>query len=94
MGSLDTPRSPCSVPVRRPRISCWRRNGLTPREHQIAGLVLGGLSNDQIARKLYVSRHTVGDHVKAILRKIGARSKQEFIASILGRVGRATDSAS
>lgn len=69
-------------------------NGLTPREHQIAGLVLGGLSNDQIARKLYVSRHTVGDHVKAILRKIGARSKQEFIASILGRVGRATDSAS
>lgn len=62
-------------------------NGLTARERQIAGLVLGGLSNDQIAQKHYVSRHTVGDHVKAILRKTGARSKQEFIASILGRVG-------
>jgi DNA-binding CsgD family transcriptional regulator len=59
-------------------------HGLTPRERQLAGLVLDGLSNDQIARRLFLSRYTVGDHVKAILGKVGARSKQEFIASTLG----------
>lgn len=65
-------------------------HGLTPRERQLAGLVLRGLSNDEIARRLFLSRYTVGDHVKAILGKVGARSKQEFIASTLGGPNRAT----
>jgi len=59
-------------------------HGLTRRERQLAGLVLHGLSNDKIAQRLFLSRYTVGDHVKAILGKVGARSKQEFIASTLG----------
>jgi DNA-binding CsgD family transcriptional regulator len=59
-------------------------HGLTPRERQLAGQVLHGLSNDEIARRLFLSRYTVGDHVKAILAKVGARSKQEFIAATLG----------
>ncbi len=58
-------------------------HGLTPRERQLAGLVLEGLSNDQIAQRLFLSRYTVGDHVKAILGEVGAGSKQEFIASTL-----------
>ncbi|HEY3008575.1 MAG TPA: helix-turn-helix transcriptional regulator [Micromonosporaceae bacterium] len=59
-------------------------HGLTRRERQLAGLVLHGLSNDKIVQRLFLSRYTVGDHVKAILGKVGARSKQEFIASTLG----------
>jgi DNA-binding CsgD family transcriptional regulator len=59
-------------------------HGLTPRERQLAGLILNGLPNDEIARRLFLSRYTVGDHVKAILAKVGARSKQEFIAATLG----------
>ena len=59
-------------------------HGLTARERQLAGLVLHGLSNDEIAQRLFLSRYTVGDHVKAILGKVGARSKQDFIASTLG----------
>lgn len=59
-------------------------HGLTPRERQLAGLVLQGLSNDEIAQRLFLSRYTVGDHVKAILGKIGAGSKQQFIAATLG----------
>jgi DNA-binding CsgD family transcriptional regulator len=64
-------------------------HGLTARERQLAGLVLHGLSNDEIAQRLFLSRYTVGDHVKAILRKVGAGSKQEFIASTLGGPNRA-----
>jgi len=64
-------------------------HGLTPRERQLAGLVLRGLSNDEIAQRLFLSRFTVGDHVKAILGKVDAHSKQEFIASTLGRPNRA-----
>jgi DNA-binding CsgD family transcriptional regulator len=59
-------------------------HGLTRRERQLAGLILNGLPNDEIARRLFLSRYTVGDHVKAILAKVGARSKQEFIAATLG----------
>jgi DNA-binding CsgD family transcriptional regulator len=59
-------------------------HGLTPRERQLAGLLLQGLSNGEIAQRLFLSRYTVGDHVKAILSKVGAHSKQEFIASTLG----------
>jgi DNA-binding CsgD family transcriptional regulator len=59
-------------------------HGLTARERRLAGLMLHGLSNDKIAQRLFLSRYTVGDHVKAILGKVGAHSKQEFIASTLG----------
>ena len=55
-------------------------HGLTARERQLARLVLRGLSNEEIAQRMYLSRYTVGDHVKAILGKVGAHSKQEFIA--------------
>jgi len=41
----------------------------------------GARTNDEIARRLFLSRYAVGDHVKAILEKV-ARTKQEFIASI------------
>ncbi len=66
-------------------------HGMTPRERQLAGLVLHGLSNEEIAQRLFLSRHTVGDHVKAILGKVGAHSKQEFIASTLGGPNRAQE---
>jgi DNA-binding CsgD family transcriptional regulator len=66
-------------------------HGLTARERQLAGLMLHGLSNDEIAQRLFLSRYTVGDHVKAILGKVGARSKQEFIASTLGGPSRARE---
>jgi len=45
---------------------------------------LHGLSNDEIVQRLFLSRYAIGDHVKAILGKVDARSKQEFIASTLG----------
>jgi non-specific serine/threonine protein kinase len=48
---------------------------LTVREHEIATLVAQGLSNRQIAEKLFVSRRTVDAHVEHIFGKLGITSR-------------------
>jgi DNA-binding CsgD family transcriptional regulator len=58
--------------------------GLTARERELASMVLAGYSNREIAERLFLSPYTVGDHLKAILEKVGAHSKRELIASALG----------
>jgi DNA-binding NarL/FixJ family response regulator len=59
--------------------SATRRNpaGLTPRELEVLGLVADGLRNAEIAERLFLSEKTVGHHVSAILRKLGARTRAE-----------------
>jgi two-component system nitrate/nitrite response regulator NarL len=51
--------------------------GLTPRELEILERVAKGLSNKMIARALAITDGTVKLHVKAILRKLGMRSRVE-----------------
>ena len=46
------------------------RFGLTRREAETALLVAQGLSNDSIAERLFVSRHTVRHHVESIMAKL------------------------
>ena len=48
---------------------------LTPREREIAGLVTAGLSNRQIAEKLFISRRTVDAHLEHIFGKLGITSR-------------------
>lgn len=48
---------------------------LTGREHEIVGLLVSGWSNDQIARDLDISYHTVRTHVQNILLKMGVRHR-------------------
>jgi DNA-binding CsgD family transcriptional regulator len=51
---------------------------LTPTEVKVTALVAEGLSNPQIAERLYVSRHTVHTHVSHILVKLGLASRVEL----------------
>jgi DNA-binding CsgD family transcriptional regulator len=51
---------------------------LTPQEEQITGLVVEGLSNRQVAARLFISRNTVEYHLKKIFRKIGVRSRTQL----------------
>lgn len=44
---------------------------LTPREWDVLELIAQGLSNDEIANKLFISLHTVKTHVHNIFRKLG-----------------------
>lgn len=60
--------------ARRPPASL---SGLTPRELEILGCIADGLSNKMIGRALDITDGTVKLHVKAILRKLGMRSRVE-----------------
>jgi ATP/maltotriose-dependent transcriptional regulator MalT len=48
---------------------------VTPREHEVLGLLCLGLTNRQIAGRLVVSEHTVHRHVTNILRKLDLPSR-------------------
>jgi DNA-binding NarL/FixJ family response regulator len=50
---------------------------LTTREKQILSLVIMGLSNGEIASKLYVTESTVKSHLGTAFRKLGVRSRAE-----------------
>jgi DNA-binding NarL/FixJ family response regulator len=52
---------------------------LTAREHEILDLVAAGLSNAQIAERLYLSQKTVRNHVHAVLTKLQAADRAEAI---------------
>jgi non-specific serine/threonine protein kinase len=51
---------------------------LSPREHEIAEEIARGLSNYDIAAKLYVSVRTVDAHVRHILNKLGLTSRTQI----------------
>ena len=50
---------------------------LTPREREVAALLAEGLSNSQLARRLYISPRTAAVHVSNILTKLGMTSRTE-----------------
>jgi DNA-binding CsgD family transcriptional regulator len=57
-------------------------HGLTPREREVAQLLTRGATNDQIARVLWITHHTVKDHVKAIYAKLEVASRAELSAKL------------
>lgn len=52
---------------------------LSPREQQIMRLLAEGLTPDEIAAKLFVSRKTVLNHRYAIMTKLGIKSPMAFV---------------
>jgi DNA-binding CsgD family transcriptional regulator len=55
---------------------------LTDREQQITSLIARGASTADIAEELFLSAHTVRDHVKAIFAKVGVNSRGELVAQL------------
>src|SRR5262249_25471389 len=48
---------------------------LTPREREVAALVVDGLADREIGERLHLSRHTVSQYVKRIYRKLSVDSR-------------------
>lgn len=62
-----------------PRKDATLPDGLTEREGQVLGLIAQGLSNAEIAAKLYLSRSTVKTHINQIFAKTGSRDRPQAI---------------
>ncbi|NLG70113.1 MAG: response regulator transcription factor [Firmicutes bacterium] len=48
---------------------------LTTREREVLQLMARGLTNQEIARRLFISEHTVKNHVSNIYRKVGSADR-------------------
>lgn len=55
---------------------------LTPREREVTELIARGLSTTEIASRLFLSPHTVRDHMKAIFEKVAVASRGELVAKL------------
>ena len=70
----STPNTPF-VPDSKKR----ERLGITPREMDILELIAQGLSNREIAEKLFVSENTVKTHSSRLFDKLGARRRTQAV---------------
>ncbi|WP_025846621.1 LuxR C-terminal-related transcriptional regulator [Paenibacillus ehimensis] len=55
---------------------------LTPREREVFNLILRGLSNLEIAEKLFISTHTVKNHITKIYEKLGVSDRTQALAKV------------
>jgi ATP/maltotriose-dependent transcriptional regulator MalT len=69
-GTSRVPRRPAAATRANPL-------GLTERQLQVLRMIAGGLTNTEIAGRLVVSARTVENHVAAVLKKTGARTRRE-----------------
>jgi predicted ATPase/DNA-binding CsgD family transcriptional regulator len=72
-----TPESPAALPAQGPL--AW----LTPREREVAALLLRGMSNRQIAENLVITERTAETHVCRILSKLGLDSRAQIAAWVI-----------
>ena len=70
------PSSPAPFVVNRAQLEAL---GITPREHEILELIAAGLSNREIAEKLFVSENTVKTHSSRLFDKLNAKRRTQAV---------------
>ena len=53
--------------------------GITPREHEILGLIAEGMSNREIGERLFVSENTVKTHSSRLFDKLGVNRRVQAV---------------
>ncbi len=86
LGSAPASGVPADRPPARPEVAAGApaTGALTPREHEVVALLGAGLSNRDIARKLFISPATAARHVANILAKLGFSSRSQVAAWVNG----------
>jgi DNA-binding NarL/FixJ family response regulator len=72
----------CSAPA--VRLRHMQPPALSHRERQVLGLALAGLSNAEIADRLYLAPSTVKTHISTAFRRLGVHSRREATALVFG----------
>lgn len=68
-----------AMPTAEDRALLQAVRGLSPRERQVCELIAEGLANDDIARRLAISRYTVKVHVSNVLGKLGVPDRVHVV---------------
>jgi DNA-binding NarL/FixJ family response regulator len=64
----------------RPRVNADALSRLTDREREVTAHVAQGMSNDEIAAVLHITRATTKSHVSRAMAKLGARDRAQLVA--------------
>jgi DNA-binding CsgD family transcriptional regulator len=67
------------------RVSLFVRSaGLTGRESELLGHLAAGRDTQEVAERMFLSPHTVQDHLKSMFAKTGTRSRRTLLSHALG----------
>jgi DNA-binding CsgD family transcriptional regulator len=58
-------------------------DGLTPRQLEVARILLAGCDSKTVAAQLYLSPQTIKNHISAIYRKLRVGSRAQFLLAAL-----------
>ena len=72
-----------SSPVERLEVFA-RAHGLSERERELLSLLAHGSDTRQIAERMFLSEHTVQDHLKSVFAKTADHNRRTLVARILG----------
>jgi DNA-binding CsgD family transcriptional regulator len=73
---VPVPTNPVTFTLNQPQLDAL---GITPRELEILALIAQGLSNREIATRLFVSENTVKTHCSRAFDKLGARRRTQAV---------------
>ena len=70
-------------PAERRSLYC-RASGLSSRESEVVELLAEGADTRAVAEALFLSEHTVQDHLKSIFAKTGTRNRRTLLSRVAG----------
>lgn len=72
-----------NVPKSRPEEVIYARTDLTHREKEVATLAAEGLTNRDIASRLFLSEVTIKKHMRSIFQKVGASNRTQLLKLLM-----------